>query len=226
MSTPAAPAPLWHRYAAWSLDAALVAMPVAVLAFIPVRDALADADLALAALLESALGVMLEMMPRLPLPEQLLADPAVQDAANALADALVRALLVPGVLFAVGMCVWGAGFEARSGATPGKRAFGLEVTVESARMRPSALRALLRQVAGMLSWLTFNLGHLLAALPPGHQALHDRVTRTRVVQLRPVPEGRVRGWLGLQAVAALAALVWMVIVLQQGLDSALLRLGG
>jgi hypothetical protein len=40
---------------------------------------------------------------------------------------------------------------------------------------------LLRHAAGSLSWLTLNLGHLLAALPPHKRALHDWIAGARVV---------------------------------------------
>ena len=65
--------------------------------------------------------------------------------------------------------------------SPGKRLLGLRV--ESTDGRPMSLaRATLREAGSALSWVTLNLGHLLALLPPKRQSLHDRLAGTRVVE--------------------------------------------
>ena len=60
----------------------------------------------------------------------------------------------------------------------------------------SPMLALKRHLAGTLSWLTLNIGHLFAARAPMHQALHDRIAHTQVLwredALRRLPAwGRV-----------------------------------
>jgi uncharacterized RDD family membrane protein YckC len=65
-------------------------------------------------------------------------------------------------------------------ASPGKHALGLRVEALDGAA-PTAPQAMLREAAGALSWLTLNLGHALALLPPRRQSLHDRIARTRVV---------------------------------------------
>lgn len=79
-------------------------------------------------------------------------------------------------------------------------------------------------LAGLLSWLTLNIGHLLAATPP-HLALHDRLASTRVLQ----PEedalpAWAKLWIAAQAVAAVAAAGWTLGTANAALGAALDRL--
>ena len=67
-------------------------------------------------------------------------------------------------------------------------------------------RAGLRHLAGVFSWLTLNIGHLLAASAPGHRALHDRIAGTQVVWVGAARRVPAWGWL-LVAVAILLPLV-------------------
>ncbi len=70
----------------------------------------------------------------------------------------------------------------RSGQTLGMRAWRLRAVDESGRplkLTPAALRL----AWGMLAWAPAALGVLWLYLDPEHLALHDRLSRTRVVRL-------------------------------------------
>jgi uncharacterized RDD family membrane protein YckC len=111
----------------------------------------------------------------------LVRDPVLQAAAAHVQDALF-ALLVPWTLaYAALAFAWHvAGDLSPWRASPGKHALGLRVEALDGAA-PTAPQAMLREAAGALSWLTLNLGHALALLPPRRQSLHDRIARTRVV---------------------------------------------
>src|SRR5690606_41366539 len=104
-----------------------------------------------------------------------------REAIAALSDAITAIVILPLLLASLLALLWFAAFEASPRqATPGKRALGLRV--EDARgARIGFSRAALRHLAGTLPWLTLNLGHLLAALPPRRLALHDRFDGSRVM---------------------------------------------
>ena len=71
----------------------------------------------------------------------------------------------------------------RSGQTLGMRAWHLRAVTESGR--PLALRAAaLRCVCGALAWAPAALGVLWLYFDPEHLALHDRLSKTRVVHLQ------------------------------------------
>lgn len=215
-----------RRYAAWSLDAALVAVPVLLLTWPVWRPHLAEAGDALAPLLDATLRAMLDAAPGLPLPHDLLADPAVAPAISGFGTALTGALLWLLLPFAIAFCAYGAAFESARGATPGKRALGLRVTGMDGQALPAA-RYATRQAAGLLSWLTLNLGHLLALAPPYRQALHDRIAGARVVAAYAAPlPGWARAWLWLQAAGLCAALAMLTLALQGAVDAAVLRVLG
>src|SRR5690606_33587500 len=94
-----------------------------------------------------------------------LRDPAWPDAVTAPSGAVADAVVAPALLAALLAVAWFAGFEASPlQATPGKRALGVRV-VDARGARLALGRAALRHLAGTLSWLSLNLGHLLAALP-------------------------------------------------------------
>lgn len=222
---PIAPASLPRRYAAWSLDAALVAVPALLLAAPLWRPAIADAGAALPALLDGTLPAMLDALPGLPAPRQLLADPALQAAAAGFSAALTRALLWTLAPFALAFCAYGAAFESARGATPGKRALGLRVVDAGGGPLPAA-RHVLRQAAGLLSWLSLNLGHLLALAPPRRQALHDRIAGARVAAAAAPLPGWARAWLWLQAAGLCAAIAALAFALRGAVDAAVLRVLG
>jgi uncharacterized RDD family membrane protein YckC len=70
----------------------------------------------------------------------------------------------------------------RSGQTLGMRAWRLRVVNEAGR--PLALKAaVLRAVFGALAWMPAALGVLWLYLDPDHLAVHDRLSKTRVIRL-------------------------------------------
>jgi uncharacterized RDD family membrane protein YckC len=73
----------------------------------------------------------------------------------------------------------------RSGQTLGMRAWRLRTVSDSGRtltLNAAALRVLF----GALAWAPVALGVLWLYLDPDHLALHDRLSKTRVVHWKPV----------------------------------------
>jgi uncharacterized RDD family membrane protein YckC len=71
----------------------------------------------------------------------------------------------------------------RSGQTLGMRAWHLRAVADSGK--PMTLKAaLLRCVFGVLAWAPAALGVLWLYVDPEHVALHDRLSKTRVVYLK------------------------------------------
>lgn len=221
----------WRRYAAWSLDAALLAVPSLLLCWPLLRPAAAALARHYPAVLELAghgMGQALrDGTPLAALAAQWLADPALRAGIDALTQSVWTLLWPPLLAFAVLGAIFHALFEASPRqATPGQRALGLRV-VDTAGARIDRGRALLRHAAGALSWLTLNIGHALVLLRPDRRALHDLVAGTVVVQAA-APRAKLpplaQAWLGLQ----LLALWWGVVVwfgittgaMQRGLDAA------
>ncbi|WP_168356164.1 RDD family protein [Lysobacter enzymogenes] len=227
MNAPGAPAGFWPRYLAWSLDAVLIAVATCLLgashwrlliaaagrAWDALSQRVADA-MAASALDDLAFGGFLG---------RLGADPQVHAAAAAATAALLSLVLGWLTIYAVlGFALEVACIAFTSWrATPGKRALGLYVAARDGG-ELGAGRAALRYLGGSLSWLSFNIGHLVAMAKPEHLALHDRLAGASV---------RSRGgaglppwgwaWLLLQLAAALAACVWLAWTLQASLDEAL-----
>lgn len=221
----------WRRYAAWSLDAALLAIPSLLLCWPLLRRGGAALARDYPAVLELAghgVGQALRDSTSLAtVAAQWLADPALRAGINALAQSLWALLWPPLLVFAVLGSVYHAWFEASPRqATPGQRALGLRV-VDLAGVHIDRTRALLRHVAGALSWLTLNIGHALVLLRPDRRALHDLLAGTAVVQAAG-PRAKLpplaQAWLGLQLLALWwAAVVWFGLTgeaLQRGLDAA------
>ena len=71
----------------------------------------------------------------------------------------------------------------RSGQTLGMRAWHLRAVTESG-MPMSLHAAVLRLSFGVLAWAPAALGVLWLYIDPEHLALHDRLSKTRVVQLQ------------------------------------------
>ena len=224
---PLVPAGFWRRYAAWSLDA----VPAAILACLLTRAQLQAMGITLTTtahglvdhiaatmlrLFEQGSGVFLTAL-------TLTLDPALRDGSRALAAALTQGLQWTALVFAGLMLLLHVAFEqGRWRGTPGKRLLDLVVTdVQGAP--PSLPRSVLRNLAGLLSWLSFNLGHALAAIPPQHRALHDYVAGTQVL----APPARLpqwaRAWLCAQAVLLLVAFACALTWMQGALDAALMR---
>jgi len=220
------------RYAAWSLDAACLLPAMVVLGTSRMRHACADANGAIhtfASELPRLLGDALDgMQAPTELAGQLLTDPTMAAAAERLQSALGAILFTPLLLYVVLALPWSVLFEVSSWqATPGKRALGLVVADAQGR-RLKGGHALLRFLAAALSWLTLNIGHALAALPP-HLALHDRISDTRV--LRQAASNALptwaKAWLIAQLLAGIAAIAWLFLWLQAVMQAAMLQaLGG
>lgn len=236
MSTTAAgPAGFWPRYVAWSLDAVLVAIPVLVLGagWLAARGATLMQTVGALGndlLLELWLSPMLEHDTEASIAtllQSLLSAataPQIQAGVGALREALAWWLLPPLAAWSVLALAWHTAFEAMPGAaTPGKRALGLFVCSATGDRLPTG-RVALRQAAGLLSWLSLNLGHLSAALAPRHQALHDHIARARVMTrpaARPFP-GWALAWLLAQGAALAAGCLW----LSSALETAIFRASG
>lgn len=224
-----AAAGFWRRYAAWSLDAALVALPVLAATWPGLRTGAAAFGAAIGSLSTTMSMRMIDGLassrPPLLLVRQWLDDPALREGAAALQSALAALLLPPLVGFVALALVYGVAFERSPWrATPGKRALGLAV-VDDAGRRLRAGHALLRFLAGALSWLTLNIGHGMAALPPRHLALHDRISGTRVVRTAAAATMPAWGkaWLLLQLCVLLAANAWAFAALARTMRSAVER---
>jgi len=227
------PAGFWARYAAWSLDAACLAPLVALLCASRVRHAFAEASdawRALAAEIPRLLGDALgTMQAPTEAARQLLTDAAIATAADRLQAALGSIVYTPLLVYALLALFWSVCFEqSRWQATPGKRALGLAVADEHGH-RLKTGHALLRFLASALSWLTLNLGHALAMLPPQHLALHDRISDTRVLRRAPSTHlpAWAKAWLVAQLLAMLVAFAWAFLWLQATMQAAMQQaLGG
>ena len=179
------PAGFWRRSAAWTLDALAILAVVDVLAWSRLLAGWLAAATAMQVFSERTADAMFDaMMQGTPVPAmvpQLLHDPRLLESAAALHSALwgFFAPLVLGYAL-LALVVHVGGELSPWQGSPGKRLLGLKVTgMDGARL--AWPRALLRHAAGLLSWLTLNLGHALAALPPERRALHDRIAGARVV---------------------------------------------
>lgn len=208
------PGGFWHRYAAWSLDFTVIA----AIAWLATRAQVhAGIDAALAGwrqlfgrASQAMSDALLSGRDLHSLSQALMQDPALRAAAQAVQDGLERATL-PFALACAGIALlWhGLGEASRWQGSPGKRAFGLVVT-DLDGQPPGIARAFARQVAGVASWITLNLGHLLAMLPPQHRALHDVIAGARVSRVGDASRMSLPAklWLWLQVLAGLAALAW------------------
>ncbi|TDK28980.1 RDD family protein [Luteimonas terrae] len=225
-SAAAAPTPLLRRYAAWSLDAAAIGALAGVLMHRPLRDALRTCDRAIDALSQTMAALTQQTLDLAASPAALLqawmADPALQVAITALALAISSLVLPAMLVFSLVALAWFTAFEGtRWQATPGKRLLGLQV-VDDDGLPPGFVRSGLRNAAGLLSWLSFNIGHLLAARGPRYQALHDRIAGIRVVRRdhAPMPLA-ARLWLTLQPPAFFLLLALLMRHLDRSMAAAL-----
>lgn len=220
------PARFLHRCAAWSLD--MAAVGVIALALCGPRMQAGAArigdglDTLSRSLAQSTLDMVLHGGTPLALARRWLDDPQQREAATALADAIGDAVLAPLLIASLLALAWFSLFEcSKLQATPGKRLLGLRVT-DTGGGRIGWGRAALRHLAGSLSWLLLNLGHLLALAPPRHLALHDRLAGTRVLQQRAdagLPAWAV-AWLLLLVLATLLAAGWAGLAMQAAMQRA------
>ena len=230
----ARPASLKERYVAWSLDAACLLPLLLLLANSRVQHAMDSASAAFDSL-QQALPRLLESMlanpqPTVQMAQAWLADPVMAEAVARLQSAVGDMLLTPLVLYALLALLWSVGFESSPWqATPGKRALGLLV-VSADGKKITTGHALQRYLASSLSWLSLNIGHAMAALPPRHLALHDRISDTRIVREHGDANRRLPawawGWLLLQGAAALAAFLWLFIHMQTAMNAAMQQVMG
>ena len=216
--THAPPAGFWHRCAAWSLDFTLLGLLATALSWarlIAGWHASVTAAGGLSSALQSALGRTLEQgQASDTLYGNMLGDSTVIASADAMQSALVTMALSWLVAYAVIGLLYHVGFEQSPWqGSPGKHALRLRV-VDAATGGPVALyQSIVRYMAGALSWLTLNLGHALAALPPQKRALHDYLSGTRVTMPVDVPQrlpAWARAWLVLQVLACVLPLAWLV----------------
>lgn len=222
----AAPAGFWRRYAAYSLDFAALGTLATLLTWsrlVAGRDEAATATRQLSDRLSNSLADGLPQgVPPTQLISTLLADPNVQANADAVQTG-VGHMLWPWLLSYVALAaLYHIGFErSRWQGSPGKHALDLVVVTAADDGRPSLSQIVVRHGSGALSWLTLNLGHLLAAIPPQRRALHDYLAGTRVLCRDDTPRlpGWARAWLAMQVIAGFVLLAWMlaryVAVLQQ-----------
>lgn len=230
--TRAPPAGLWHRCAAWSLDFTLLGLLATALCWtrlVTGWHASVAAARSLSSAMQSALDRALEQG-QAPdaLYAGLLGDSTVVASAAAVQSALVTTGLSWLVVYAVAGLLYHVGFEQSAWqGSPGKHALRLRV-VDAATDRPAALyQSIVRHVAGAVSWLTLNLGHALAAVPPQKRALHDYLSGTRVTMAAGAPQrlpGWARAWLWFQLLACALPLAWLVLrtmaALQAGIAAA------
>lgn len=206
------PAGLWQRSAAWTLDAVALGTLSLLLAW-PLLSARAAAFAQqMDALMEAcghAMGrAIIEGVPLPALALTVMQDPSIRASTAGLEHALWALGWPPLATLFVVSAIYHTALEAGPWqATPGQRLLGLQVAdARGQRIRPA--RALLRHVAGVASWLTLNIGHLMAAVPPRHQALHDRLSGTRVWAARPGMPAWAVAWLALVGTVSLALGAW------------------
>ena len=204
-----APARFWPRYAAWSLDATLIALALAPFLWGRVWRDLESLEQAFVTVLDRFYGAVAGQLNAggAPDPFALLSDASIKQGIDSLQSALFDAMVVPIVAFSIAMLVWQVVGERSSWqGSLGKRALHLRV-VDRDGAQPDLARTVGRQFAGLVSWLTLNIGHAMAAIPPAHLALHDRLSGTRVVRGQEPLPGWARGWIVLQA-GVMAALTF------------------
>ncbi|MGV8932326.1 MAG: RDD family protein [Luteimonas sp.] len=225
------PAGFWRRYAAWSLDTVVIVLPVALILWPQLQAGgatLAHAhDALLHAVASSFMQALLSGTTPDVLASQWLADPVLLGAIGALQHAWFGLLWPPLLAFVLFGTLYHVGFETSAHqSTPGQRLLGLRV-VDLAGRRVNVGRALLRQLAGALSWLTLNIGHLLAWWRADKRTLHDLASGTRVLQADA--GGKLPAWTQAWLVLQILILLWAAVacmsaslhIMQAGFDSAL-----
>lgn len=176
---------LWPRAVAWLIDAAIIALPVyALMPLLAVghADSLASQWRELGIAMGQVLVTSIERgdAPLALLQSSWQADGPLRMAVTRFAsDLQTRAWPVVALFLILGLVYWPLQEAGRRRATLGKRALGLQVETATGEA-PDIGDAYRRHLAGSLSWLTLNIGHLLAGNGPRHLALHDRIAKTRV----------------------------------------------
>lgn len=221
------PAGFWHRYAAWSLDFTVLGALATLFTWSRLlagwREAVAAGSALVANVGQAAVDAMMAGKPLSLIADDLLRQPQLLSAADALQTGLLHLFLPWLLAYALLAAPWHIIGECTGWqGSPGKRALRLRATdrSEHALQWPQAA---LRHFAGALSWLTLNLGHALAAVAPQKRALHDYIASTRV--LADDDDARLptwaRAWLALQAIAAVLLTGWLllryIVLLQAGI---------
>lgn len=197
------------RYAAYTLDLALLSPFVAVAAWRPLQVARAawqGMEGAIQLALDRAFGA--GHIALLDLAGALQADADFMAAMTQGVEALLASLLSAGLWSWIVVAAYFIGFEASPWrATPGKRALGLRVLANdgSAAGLP---RVLLRFLAAGPSWFLLHLGHALVMFRDDGRAGHDLVAGTRVDGGAAFPAWAT-AWIGLQAAAVALLLGWV-----------------
>ena len=221
------PAGFWKRYAAWTVDAAVL-LPLAYLLTAPQLAVMCNATATAAQVLLRDVATAMARMLALGGDPFVTAfafvhDPALLQDSHAVAAAIARGLQPALLAFALLAGGYHVAFEqTRWRGTPGKRLLGI-VVADRNGAAPSLPLSLVRNGAGLLSWLSLNLGHAIAALPPDHRALHDRIAGAQVLALRAGLPHWGRAWLMVQLGLFVLACVGLWWWAQQALDAALLR---
>lgn len=216
------PAGFWQRYVAWSLDAALVAILISPFLSAGIAQDARAFDAAFSNWLVTFYTKLATQMDASGLPPlSLLADTTLRQDLASIQRALLQLVGPPALAFAmVGGLYHVASDTSRWQGSLGKRALRLQVADREGR-RIGIARAVGRHLAGAASWLTLNVGHAMAAVPPRHRALHDVLSGTRVLAQDARLPGWARGWIVLQALAGLAGSAWLVAHLVQLVHAAL-----
>ena len=197
---PRTPAGLWPRTVAWGVDAGVVGLiTLCVSMGLPGGrwQALAGRWQALGTTMGRWMREAAERGddPFAMLTALYAAEGPIRPAIHGVVASLHAWLWPPLLVFVLlGALYWPALERGEKSATLGKRLLGLEAR-DARGARLSWPRALARHVAGALSWLSLNIGHLLAASSPGHRALHDRVAGTQVVWRAAPRKVPAWGWL-------------------------------
>ena len=221
------PAGFWRRYAAWSLDATPLLLVACVATATQLRAMHADATRAMHVWSDSLVTVMLRLFDQTEAPLiamlSLLHDPALHAGSREVSWAVMYGTRATLAAFDAGMLLLQiVGEQTRWQGSPGKRLLRI-VVVDTSGQSPSLACSLVRNLAGGLSWLTLNLGHALAALPPDHRALHDRIAGTRVLASSPALPRWAQVWLWAQAVLSLILLAGLSNWMLHAFDAAFVR---
>ena len=183
---PSQAAPFLRRSVAWLADATMLSLLATALAWRWIAPATSASIAATGNLRDLTthrlVDALLAGTPPMAMVQSLLHDPVLLLAAARLQDAL-WSLLAPWTLaYAVLAFAWHVGGDLSPWrGSPGKHWLGLRVETLDGGV-PTARKAMLREAGSALSWLTLNLGHALALLPPRRQSLHDRLAGTQVRQ--------------------------------------------
>ena len=168
------PAGFWIRFLAYLVDAALLNLV---------------ATLAMTILLRLGLfgGVSIALI----LNKYFMPAGSSEDALGllftAIAGGMLVALIGSMIFLIILLLFYGALFEASPmQSTPGKLFLGL-IVVDKQGCRIGIIRAFCRNFSKIISYMTFLIGFIIAAIPPKKRALHDRLAGAAVVRVKETP---------------------------------------